>query len=94
MRYLFVIAVAVTFGVSGQPPVVPAAGDELPVWYKPGVTPERLQGDTDECQKNARMDSPSFGNSMAGASRMQDLQQRCMQSKGYYLVRKDGTRIN
>jgi len=40
------------------------------------------------------MDSPSFGNSMAGASRMQDLQQRCMQSKGYYLVRKDGTRIN
>jgi len=73
---------------------VPAAGDELPVWFKPGVTPERLQGDRDECEKNARMQSPSFGNSMAGASRMQDLQQRCMQSKGYYLVRKDGTRIN
>jgi hypothetical protein len=40
------------------------------------------------------MQSPSFGNSMAGASRTQDLQQRCMQSKGHYLVRKDGARIN
>jgi hypothetical protein len=94
MKYLYIIAVWIALGVSGQASVVLAADDELPVWYKPGVTPERLEGDTDECERNARMQSPSFGNSMIGASRMQDLQQRCIQSKDYYLVRKDGTRIN
>lgn len=94
MRKPFVIALWTALAVGAQAPVVPAAGDELPSWFKPGVTPERLEGETNECEKNARMQSPSFGNSMAGASRMQDLLQRCMRAKGYYLVRKDGTRID
>jgi hypothetical protein len=40
------------------------------------------------------MHSPSFGNSMIGAQRVDDLKDRCMRARGYYQVRKDGTRIN
>ena len=94
MKYPLVVALWVSLGISGQPSLLLEAGDDTPGWFKPGVTPERLRADSDECQSNARMQSPGFGRNTAFASRTQDLEQRCMQSKGYYLARKDGTRIN
>ena len=70
------------------------AGDDWPSWYRFNVTQEQLHQDTDECERDARMHLPSFGNSMIGAQRVNDLKDRCMRAKGYYQVRKDGTRIN
>jgi hypothetical protein len=94
MAYFSIIALSMALGVYGDGQIVLAAGDDWPLWYRPNVTQEKLDQDTDECERDARLHSPSFGNSMIGAQRVDDLKTRCMKAKGYYQVRKDGTRIN
>jgi hypothetical protein len=94
MAYLSIIALSMVLGVYGDGPIVLGTGDDRPSWYGPNVTTEKLQQDTAECETDARMRSPSFGNSMIGAQRVDDLKNRCMKAKGYYQVGKDGTRIN
>jgi hypothetical protein len=94
MAYLSIIALSMALGVYGDRPIVLSAGDDWPSWSRPNVTEERIQQDAADCEKDARMHSPSFGNSMIGAQRVDDLKDRCMRARGYYQVRKDGTRVN
>ena len=92
MAHLSLIALSVLLGAAGNAPIVPAT--DQPAWYRPNATPERIHHDTEQCEKEARLQAPSFGTTMRGAERMLDLQERCMKSRGYYRVRKDGTRLD
>jgi hypothetical protein len=73
------------------------------VWDKPGVTPEALDRDTAECEReaNRKADALWMPGHMAGPSRVggvpslrqsehRRLFARCMRAKGYSEVRKDG----
>jgi hypothetical protein len=94
MKNLSILALSMMLGACGAPPTGSGSRSDLPSWSRPNVTQDRIDQDESECGRDARMQSPSFGSSMAGAQRAQDLQEQCMKSKGYHRVRKDGTRMD
>ena len=52
-------------------------------WYKAGAAQADFQKDSDECERDSRISTSSFGTGLGGGIGLQGFMERCMVAHGY-----------